>query len=124
MMARLLHLGVLVLELCLATSSRLVMGVTSRLDAARHGLWLGASKASRNAAVYQWAEHNEYQRFEHVLEQKDGLPQVNRTSSGKHKVFEHCQPAARSSAQCAAGFEFFEPRCGYYERKSGTHTST
>jgi hypothetical protein len=45
-------------ELCLAASSRLVMDVTSRLDAARHGLRLGASEASRNAAVYQWAERS------------------------------------------------------------------
>lgn len=35
------------------------MDVTSRLDAARHGLRLGASEASRNAAVYQWAERSE-----------------------------------------------------------------
>ncbi|KAJ7302515.1 hypothetical protein DFH08DRAFT_826537 [Mycena albidolilacea] len=46
-------------ELCLAASSHLVMDGTSRLDAARHGLRLGASEASRNAAVYQWAEHSE-----------------------------------------------------------------
>jgi hypothetical protein len=46
------------LELCLAASSRIVMDVTSRLDAARHGLRLGASEASRNAAVYQWAERS------------------------------------------------------------------
>ncbi|KAJ7703340.1 hypothetical protein B0H14DRAFT_2647883 [Mycena olivaceomarginata] len=34
------------------------MDVTSQLDAARHGLQLGASEASRNAAVYQWAERS------------------------------------------------------------------
>ncbi|KAJ7807662.1 hypothetical protein B0H14DRAFT_2609463 [Mycena olivaceomarginata] len=34
------------------------MDVTSRLDAARHGLRLGASEVSRNAAVYQWAERS------------------------------------------------------------------
>ncbi|KAJ7801841.1 hypothetical protein B0H14DRAFT_2614957 [Mycena olivaceomarginata] len=44
------------LELCLAASSRLVMDVTSWPDAARHGLRLGASVASRNTAVYQWVE--------------------------------------------------------------------
>jgi hypothetical protein len=47
------------LELCLAALSRLVMDVTSRLDAASHSLWLGANEASRNATVYQWAEHSD-----------------------------------------------------------------
>ncbi|KAJ7712711.1 hypothetical protein B0H14DRAFT_3171834 [Mycena olivaceomarginata] len=57
------------------------MDVTSRLDAARHGLRLGASEASRNAAVYQWAERSEME-----LERIANAPLLILSQTAHHSI--------------------------------------